>query len=61
MRFLEELILDTIRKDKRSLQPGREEQMEVDFQETAFSLDFGIPPDVQAILDEAVSTFPPAG
>jgi hypothetical protein len=54
VRFLEELLLDTILKERKFLHPAREEQMELNFRGPTGSLDSGIPPEVQVILDSTL-------
>jgi hypothetical protein len=53
VRFLEELLLDAILAERRTMIPQQEEQLEFHFANPQTLLDLDLPPEVQAILDEA--------
>jgi hypothetical protein len=56
VRFLEELLLDVILAERRLLaSPCQQEQLELDLQKPEGGPESGLPPEVQAIVDEALT------
>jgi hypothetical protein len=55
VRFLEELLLDVILAERRLASPCQQEQLELDLQKPEGGPESGLPPEVQAIVDEALT------